>query len=657
MKRDLQDIKAVNRRMLLSSVAAIWGYATWPNTGASLLDWMFPATMAALAVGGVIFAARGLVEDLAHRRMKAKAERPSGKHGKAKFADVSERLAAGLHDLNGFAFLGLCEDLPTLLPKGNLLIEAMAGSGKTSRVLVMTILQALWTGRSVIVADSKPEFVGMLGDLLRRQGFRVKINNPTHKEGLPHDDYNPFQILVDVARDHLRAHETMPLAETLAKVLVPDANDGKSKYFIQLDQQVLTAVFVALSVLRPKLCYPAQIWKHLSDPDAFEDLLFEAKESDALGGDLAITAKALLRKDRDNPDHLEGAKTGAANALSVFKPSSSYGQFGADHSYQIQDARDEDKPPMVIFDVFPADQLEVAATANELTNTTRIQALKRYPSGREIVFIADEFTAFPIRPIATEVEFIRSFKIRFVAAYQSWASLKRVYGEARAESLKANCAQLYFSVNDLATAKSISERIGDYTIKTESFGFGENSKPTRNLGETGRRRVPPEELLSMGREHALLMVPGMHPVKLETVPWYEIAPIKDQLGENPHERHPKSPVTQLIWCYDENADELGPPVVPDFEERLARARQMQRAESTPEHVPLFRPYKFLWVPLVTAFLGFVLTTGTPHFSWMQAQNRNGGWTCGYLGIAGFELVTSDRRCPFIAWLPPHAEEL
>lgn len=657
MRQNKQNPRAVNRWMLHSSMAAVWSYALWPMPSSSASDYFLPVAVSAVAVGGATRAVKGLWLDYKIRQMLSQASKPSGNFGKADFASVQERLNAGLHTLSGLAFLGLADGLPTFLPNGNLLIEAMQGSGKTSRILVMTIIQLLMTGRSAFVADSKPELVHMLGGFLRDLGFRVIINNPAFKDGLPHQDSNPFQTLVEAMADPQRQHEVVSIAETLAKVLVPDASDGKAKFFTQIDQQVLQTVLLGLAVLRPSRCYPAQLWKHLTDPDAFEHLLFEAKDSNALNGDLAIMARALLQKDRDNPEHLEGGRTGAANALSPFKPSSSLGHYGASHSYDAADARDTSLPPMVVFDVMPADQLDVYGRVYELTNTARLISLKRASLGREVVIVADEFTALPIRPITTEIEFIRSFGIRLVAAYQSWSSLKLVYGEARAESLKANCAQLYFSVNDLKTAKDISERVGDHTVKTESYGFSEEPKPSRNVGETGRRLLPPEELMSLSRDQAILMIPGLWPVKLQTVPWYEINPIQDALGENPHERHSKSNVSRLTVEYSRDACALVEPKIPDFDERLAGALRASRHRDANVSVPWLRPRKFLWVPIVSALIAFTVLEGTPHIGWMSSPQPSGRWHCGYFGIAGLEVVRSNRGCPGIAWIPPHADQL
>jgi len=652
-----ENPRAVNRSMLLSSVAAYWGYATWPGPDSTFLDRLLPDFLMFVTVIGILRAFAGLRMDYIIRKIEAKAKNPSGKHGKATFARLDERLNAGLHDPAGLAFLGQCEGLPTFLSTGNLLIEAMQGSGKTSRIIVPTIFHLALTGRGVLVADSKPELVHMLAPTLWERGIRVKINNPSYRDGLPHDDSNPFRILVDVVADEMQAREAVTIAETLARTLVPDANDGKNKFFTQIDQAVLTTVLLALAVLRPDRCYPAQVWKHLADPELFEDLLFDARDSEALEGDLATQARALLKKDQTNPEHLESGRTGAANALSAFKPSSTLGRYGADHSFNIEDARDPSQAPLVVFDVMPADQLEVFAKAYELTNTSRLLSLRRHAKGREVVIVADEFTALPIRPIATDVEFIRSFGIRLIAAYQSGASLKRVYGEARTESLKANSAQLYFSVNDLKTAREISERIGDRTIKTESYGFGEQVRPSRNVSEAGRRLVPPEELLAMGRSEAILSVPGMRPVKLNTVPWYEIAPLKDQLGSNPHELHPKSPVTRLRMEYGKDVSELRPPHIPGPQDAIARLRKTCRKRRTSDRVPLVRGSKLLWVPLCAGLLAVLLTVGTPHVLLTYRQVRGADAFCGYVGIGGMQIVRARRGCQAVEWLPAHAEAL
>ena len=512
-------------------------------------------------------------------------------------------------------------------------------------------------GRSIILADVKPEFIHLFAKPLERMGFRVRVSNPGQVGGFEHADSNPFKIVADLASDPARQHEASTVADSMGKAAIPDVNDGKAKFFTQLDQSIFSTVLLELAVLRPSRCYPAQIWKHIFDPELFLDLQFEAKNSDALHGDLASLARSALEKDKSNPEHIESARTGAANALSPFKPGSLLGSLGANHDFDIEELRNPNEPPLVLIDVVPNDQLEVFSRVNEIVNASRLQSLKRNRDGREVVYFADEATALPCRAWAQEIELIRSFNLRFVPAYQSYSSLKRVLGEARAESLRTNSAQVYFSVNDLKTAKEISERVGDQTIKTESFGFGENRMPSRNVGETGRRLLPPEELLSLSRDEAILLMPGLRPVRFTTVPYYEIAPLKHLVEQNPHEQHAKSNITKIEIRYGSSANELGPPVIPDWDARLKHAQRASNVVVQKPRTPLLNPMKLIWIPLAIAIWTVFLNVGTPHLAWMQSPARNGGWTCGYLGIAGFEIVSSSNDCPFVAWLPPHAEEL
>ncbi|MDJ0921872.1 MAG: type IV secretory system conjugative DNA transfer family protein [Henriciella sp.] len=439
--------------------------------------------------------------------------------------------------------------------------------------------------------------------------------------------------------------------------MIPDTKDAKNVFFRFLDVNTKVTISVCLAVLYPHRCYPAEIWRTISDPRACEELLLEARESDALKGDLSTMATAMLQRQLDNPEHYESGRTGASNALSAFKKSSSFGCVGVDDDFGIETLRDESLPPAIVFDIARADQLSVFGKAHSLVLTSRMQTLRRHPKGREIIVLADEATNAPIPTVVSDLELLRSFKVRLCLFYQSASSLKRVYGEEGAASIRANCVEVNFGVSDLATSEEISKRIGDHTVATSSYSFDQNGKPSRSIGQSAKRLFPPEDILAMPKGKMLVLVPNMRPALLDQLPWYEVEPYKHLAsGNNPHEQHPPSPVTRIKLTYGSGADDLRAPDVPDIKQRI-RCAMLTGDVRHHARVPFLTRKSFRWVPFVAAIALGIAVFGTPHviFRYQVEPNSRGESACVYFGLDGFQETRVRGRCPKIKFLKSNQE--
>jgi type IV secretion system protein VirD4 len=633
----------------------------WPEPGAYFGQHVLAWVLAVAAAAGLSNALSSLRLDYFRRKRRAESETPSGAHGQGRFATVFELLSAGFLDPAGRMLLGQhASGAPVFLPAGLMAAcQAITGGGKTSSLAIGAIFHALMTGLSVVVTDLKPEMVHLWADRLRRLGFRVLVNNPAQIDGLPHDgDMNPFRILIDIMADLARHTEAFLRAESFAQVLIKDAESDKNGgYFKQIDRSYFVFAVLALAAFYPEFCTPAGVQKMLADPRAFKNLLAEAANSDILQGDLAALARSLMAKAKDNPEHADGGLTGAANALSVFKPSTVLGRVGMDDVISVADLRDADKPPAVIFDIMPADQAEVFARAHALQMTARLAGLKRHREGRGVVLLCDEATNFPVPTIVSDIELMRSFKVTVALFYQSYSSLERVYGKDQAASIRASSAEIYMGVGDLATAEEISRRVGEMTIKSRSYGFGEDGASSLNIGEVGRRVLPPEEILSLDKSAMIVLAPNSRPILLKRTPWFEVEPYKSLAGENPHERHPRSPITRFTLRYGKDASALGAPVVPGLEGLLKRAKQAEAKAARRKIVPLVGLSSLRWVPVVAAAAIVVATRGEPHvlFGYQAFAGLGGGYTCTYFGADGLRAVETPGKCPAFRLIRPDTE--
>lgn len=621
-------------------------HITWPQDG------HFGQTILSAAFGGIGFLGalkgiHGLRGNFVRREAAAEAQNKTTTLGDARFATFSELQAADLHDLTAAMMVGV-SDLPLTIPGGmSVAAEAAPGTGKSSAIGSPIVAHALHTGRSCIIQDVKGEYYHLWAEAFLDRGFRVFVNNLALNPSFPNDPSNPFQPIRDAVEN--LPFEAFPRAETMARTIMKDSRDAKTAFFVSNERAAFVFVVVALAVLHPDDCFPGGVYRAAFNPRRLTALLLEAAESDALGGDLRDLAQSLLDQAENNAEHYQTARTGLCNALSMYKPNSVLGQFGREHLFDIATLRDPNLPPAVVFDIIPAEELELYGPANAIMQTARLQTLRKHREGREIVIVLDEGTNVPAPGLVTAVELLRSFNLQIALLYQSHGSLVKTYGEQEAKALLSSCCEIFLSVSSLDRAKEISERIGSYTVKTTSYGFDEDGKPNVSLSEQSRPYFSPEQILSLSRTKGFLLVPGLRPILFDKVPWYEIEPFKSWAGENPHERHPRSNVVRLHLTYGPNAQRLHPPIVRDRKRRVALALAAERAANKRIKAPRFRLRDHLWLPLAASAAFGVFAEGTPHLL-LQGMQKPSGYQCLFLGLSGSRIIEQPAPCKAVQFI-------
>src|SRR5208282_5716358 len=135
--------------------------------------------------------------------------------------------------------------------------------------------------------------------------------------------------------------------------------------------------------------------------------------------------------------------------------------------------------------------------------------------------------------------------------------LKDHCAEARGTIL-SNCAYKWFcDVNDLDSAKYLSDSLGKATVGTVSTSAsvsasGGGSSVSRS--ETGRSLLNPDEVLNLGRNVAIAIQPNGHPHYLKPIDYWNLGEAFAALRQ----KHPT-----LYWqpplIYDENPYFAPPP--------------------------------------------------------------------------------------------------
>ena len=616
-----------------------------PSVDAYFGHWLIVTVLWAGSLAAASKGSASLWKRYRRRVARAAASAPSTSLGKAEFASLGQRLAASLHDLNAPLLVGLCDGIPTVVPKGkHAAIEAPTGGSKTSGIVIGSVWHAVQNGYAVVVQDAKPEIAFLLGDALTKAGYRVIYNNPAGVADFPHTDSNPFAGVVDALHNSERSADAITIADALALSLVPDAKaDNKNKFFIDLERECLSFAIVSLAALFPTRCYPAGVLRAVLDPDEFRDLCLIARETDLLDGDLAALAASFLSLEIDQPEHLSSARSGAKNALSIFKASSHLGKVGSRHEFDPVELRTSERP-IVVFDIARPDILPSFAKMTALTQTARLQALRRHRDGRPVLMLCDEATTLPVPGIVNDLELMRSFNVTIALFYQSYASLVRVYGEQNAKSILNSSVQIFMAVNTLERAREISDRLGNRTVKTNSFNFTEQGAPSYGIGEQAQPLLSPDEILALSPDTMLMNVPGLRPIKLTKAPYYLVEPFKSLAGKNPHEDHPPSPKTVLTLNYANDPLRPSAPTLPDRKARFARARALEDVRAWQPRARRFSLREFLWVPAFLGLSALVFAFGTPHILLQSVGSDRASYHCVYGGASRLRETREPSAC-------------
>ena len=172
-----------------------------------------------------------------------------------------------------------------------------------------------------------------------------------------------------------------------------------------------------------------------------------------------------------------------------------------------------------------------------------MQNFKRHPlEGRpehRCMLLMDEFPALGrIEDMPRDIATMAGYGLDFTLIVQGIDQLKDLYGPA-AGTILSNCAFKWFcNVNDLESAKYVSDTLGKQTVRTVGRGESHNEGPggagqgeSVNYGETGRPLLMPDEVLNLGRDVAIVVNPLDRPHYLRPVDYWNLPDAFDSLKE------------------------------------------------------------------------------------------------------------------------------
>jgi type IV secretion system protein VirD4 len=167
-----------------------------------------------------------------------------------------------------------------------------------------------------------------------------------------------------------------------------------------------------------------------------------------------------------------------------------------------------------------------------------------------VQFVLDEFPAVGhMESIDQAIGIGRGYGIRLLLVVQSLSQARKNSPDGQELTLISNTSQIFFGVNDMATAaEMVSNRLGERTIVLESGGANRGTShshtsgghPQNTAGNSGgsstnwsqreRKLLKPEEVLALPPRTAITFTPGVPPIRTTLVRYYEEPRLFDRSG-------------------------------------------------------------------------------------------------------------------------------
>lgn len=394
----------------------------------------------------------------------------------------------------------------------NLLTCAGPRAGKGVGAVIPNLL--LFPGSAVVI-DPKGELATETAKYRRdKLGQNVVVLDPAKVADVPDDmrgSYNPLAQLDENDPGVVAA------ANSIASGIVVPNPKAKDQFWDQTALSFIQAVILYMVHFFPpekrtlmKLRQTASIgdWDLYQDflqqmregenggPDyegspekAFELLLSEMFDSDAFGGALREEAAKISQMGDSTKGNVLG---NVRTHLDFLKDPQLWGALEKNpehpNSFDLPDLRNQEKFTTVYI-CLPIDMMVVQGRWMRLLVMQICQYIQRTPFNKEtdwpVLMMIDEFFQLgPIPAIENTLTYAPGFGLRLWLIIQDIGQLKKNYPDSWETILGACGIKQFFGINDLPTAKYLSELLGEEEIDVPSITLTKNQSETQGENES-----------------------------------------------------------------------------------------------------------------------------------------------------------------------------
>jgi type IV secretion system protein VirD4 len=140
-----------------------------------------------------------------------------------------------------------------------------------------------------------------------------------------------------------------------------------------------------------------------------------------------------------------------------------------------------------------------------------------------LLILMDEFTSTlgKMSIFSNAISFVAGFGIRVMIVVQDKVQLAETYGESGAQSLTSNIhTSIAYATNNQTTASSISEMLGEGTVRQENVSHNAGKK---SVSESfiGKRLLTPSDVARLPDTDQLIVMTGHPPIYATKIKYYE----------------------------------------------------------------------------------------------------------------------------------------
>ena len=214
------------------------------------------------------------------------------------------------------------------------------------------------------------------------------------------------------------------------------------------------------------------------------------------------------------------------------------------------DPADLRKGKMTVYLILPPEHMRAQSALLRMWIGSLLRAVIRggLQEKNKVHFVLDEAASLGhLEAVDDAVDKYRGYGVRLQFYFQSLGQLKTCFPEGQEQTLLSNTSQVFFGVNDNATADYISARLGENTIIVTSGGTssgssyqythgaqssssrGSSGNASSNWQQQARKLLKPEEVIALPPRTAITFTPGVRPICTSLLRYYE----ERSLGKRP----------------------------------------------------------------------------------------------------------------------------
>lgn len=415
---------------------------------------------------------------------------------------------------------------------GHLLTLAPTRSGKGTGPIISTLLS--YPG-SVVVTDPKGENYAVTHAYREKAlGHRVVAFDPFGIVG-GLGAVNPLDAIDP--RSPRAIDDARRLAES---IIVSRGTPTANAAFFEQEAEALLSGFILHVAeyqhgLRRSLATVRELLTQ--SPDDFEAFLEEmASNPLPCHGLLARTANRILQKDARE----RSGVISTAQSHTHFLDSPQVARALASTTIPLTEIKHR---LVTLYLIVPVDLLDAYAGLLRLIVASVMNAFPQDPTppAERVLILLDEFANLGrLDAVQRGITLLAGFGISIWMFVQDLPQLRSIYGPAWEVFLDVDIVQA-FGVNDLMTAKHLSELSGDATVhtttqstaRTASKAYG-NGQRSLSVAEKQRRLLTPDEVRRLSADEQILFMKGHLPIKATKLQYFTDPELRRRAAPNPY---------------------------------------------------------------------------------------------------------------------------